>query len=223
MMTMILTTLLTVIPSVDFPDDCDDDNTVDVISPENSMEIPGVIGTHPGLNPGVDEELADEEPPELHEAPPEHHLENQGVDEAPNEAIQGHHHLENKGVDDDPDDEEEHLEPTLEQRMDTRYGIRSDRYNLRPRKTPSYLGRSSYPGSHGHAHVNATVDGASPATAQMSMKKGLMVFGSDGVDAIRSEIQQLHERSVMGPQLASETSREHKRAALAYLMFLKQK
>jgi hypothetical protein len=115
------------IAPVDFPDDGDDDNTVDVISPENSMETPGVIGTHPGLNPGVDEELPDEEPPEL--------------DEAPNEEIQGHHHLENQGVDDDPDDDDEHLEPMLEQRMDARHGNRSDRYNLRPRKSMWVLHR----------------------------------------------------------------------------------
>jgi hypothetical protein len=55
------------------------------------------------------------------------------------------------------------------------------------------------------------------------MKKGIKIFGSDGIDAVRSELQQLHDRSVMRPRFSSEISREHKRAALAYLLVLKLK
>jgi hypothetical protein len=55
------------------------------------------------------------------------------------------------------------------------------------------------------------------------MKKGVKTFGNDGVDAVRSESQQLHDRSVIRPQLASDISKKHKLAAFAYLMFLKRK
>jgi hypothetical protein len=97
--------------------------------------------------------------------------------------------------------ETSHVRSTLEEQMDDRYGPRSNRHNLRPRRAPSYGNRASYPGSHGHVH--ATVDGTSPATPQMSMKKGLKMFGTDGADVVRSELQQLHDRSVMHPRLAS--------------------
>jgi hypothetical protein len=59
--------------------------------------------------------------------------------------------------------------------------------------------------------------------SQMSMKKGTKVFGNDRVDAVRSELQQLHDRAVMRPRRTSDISRAQKRAALAYLMFLKRK
>jgi hypothetical protein len=55
------------------------------------------------------------------------------------------------------------------------------------------------------------------------MKRGMKTFGFDGVDAVRSELHQLHDRSVMRPRLSSEICRAHRRAALAYLMFLKRK
>jgi hypothetical protein len=61
------------------------------------------------------------------------------------------------------------------------------------------------------------------ATPQMSMKKGLKIFGEDGVQAIKKEMLQLHERKVMEPKHATELSHEQKREALAYLMFLKRK
>jgi hypothetical protein len=57
----------------------------------------------------------------------------------------------------------------------------------------------------------------------MSMKKGLKMFGEDGVQAVKKEMLQLHERKVMEPKHAAELSSEQKREALAYLMFLKQK
>jgi hypothetical protein len=59
------------------------------------------------------------------------------------------------------------------------------------------------------------------ATLQMSMRKGLMVFGNDGVEAVKKEMLQLHDRKVMAPKHAAELTHEQKEEALAYLMFLK--
>jgi hypothetical protein len=57
----------------------------------------------------------------------------------------------------------------------------------------------------------------------MSMKKGLKIFGAQGVEAVKKEMLQLHERKVMEAKPATELSDEQKREALAYLMFLKRK
>ena len=63
------------------------------------------------------------------------------------------------------------------------------------------------------------------ATPQMSMKKGLTVFGEDGIKAVKKEMLQLHNRKeVMEPNKhASELTHNQKQEALAYLMFLKRK
>ena len=61
------------------------------------------------------------------------------------------------------------------------------------------------------------------ATPQMSMKKGIKVFGNDGVNAVKKELKQLHDRKVMEPKLGTELTGEQKAEALAYLMFLKRK
>ena len=60
-------------------------------------------------------------------------------------------------------------------------------------------------------------------TAQMSAKKGLKIFGQPGADAIIAELQQLHYRRVVKPRFRSDMTTEEKRAALHYLMYLKQK
>jgi hypothetical protein len=57
----------------------------------------------------------------------------------------------------------------------------------------------------------------------MNMKKGLKTFGDAGVEAVLKELQQLHDRKVMEPKDTSTMSLDEKRAALQYLMFLKQK
>ena len=57
----------------------------------------------------------------------------------------------------------------------------------------------------------------------MSAKKGLKVFGNQGAEAIKKELEQLVYRKVMHGKKANELTRELKRAALRYLMFLKQK
>jgi hypothetical protein len=77
----------------------------------------------------------------------------------------------------------------------------------------------------GARHTNGAtndIDG-SLATAQMSMKKGLKMFGEGGVAAVRGEMQQLHDRKVMEPKHTRDLTPEELREALGYLMFLKRK
>ena len=56
---------------------------------------------------------------------------------------------------------------------------------------------------------------------QYHVSKGLKVFGNDGVTAVLKELHQLHERMVIEPINGDNLSRNEKRAALQYLMFLK--
>lgn len=58
---------------------------------------------------------------------------------------------------------------------------------------------------------------------QYSMKQGIKEFGEAGVDAVVKELQQLHDRAVLKPRQAETMTREEKRAALHYLMFLAKK
>ena len=60
-------------------------------------------------------------------------------------------------------------------------------------------------------------------TEQMSTKKGLRQFGQKGADALMKELQQLIDQRVMHPHDATTLSRNEKRSALKYLMFLKEK
>ena len=55
------------------------------------------------------------------------------------------------------------------------------------------------------------------------MKKGIAEFGEEGVDAVLNELKQLHNRKVLEPRAANDLTREEKKAALHYLMFLKRK
>ena len=60
-------------------------------------------------------------------------------------------------------------------------------------------------------------------TPQMSMKRGIQMFGEDGVAAIKKEMEQLHDRKVMTAKHSAELMPKQKKEALAYLMFLKWK
>jgi Reverse transcriptase (RNA-dependent DNA polymerase) len=55
------------------------------------------------------------------------------------------------------------------------------------------------------------------------MKKGIKMSGNPGIEAVLSELRQLHNREVMVPVLADGLSKGENRDALQYLMFLKQK
>ena len=56
---------------------------------------------------------------------------------------------------------------------------------------------------------------------QHLMKKGIKKFGDTGTEAVLKELKQLHNQNVLEP--AEEISRQHKREALQYLLFLKKK
>ncbi len=74
-----------------------------------------------------------------------------------------------------------------------------------------------------HKNTSANNNDGSLATAQMSMKKGLKMFGKGGVEAVRGEMQQLHDCKVTEPRHARDLTPEELPEALGYLMFLKRK
>lgn len=57
---------------------------------------------------------------------------------------------------------------------------------------------------------------------QYSVKKGLKVFCEARANAVRKELQQLHDQKVMTLKMKDELSWEERRSALQYLMFLKR-
>ena len=57
----------------------------------------------------------------------------------------------------------------------------------------------------------------------MNMKQGIKMFGEAGVDAVRKEMQQLHDRKFMAAKHPKELKPEQKKESLAYLLFLKWK
>ena len=73
------------------------------------------------------------------------------------------------------------------------------------------------------AIMMTTTNGGSEETGQMSMRKGLKVFGEPGYAAAKKEMQQLHNRKVMQPVNRKDLSPSQKKEALGYLMFLKMK
>ena len=60
-------------------------------------------------------------------------------------------------------------------------------------------------------------------TPQVNMNQGIKMFGEAGIQTVKQEMQQLHDRKVMRAKDATEITREQKKEALAYLMFLKRK
>jgi hypothetical protein len=118
------------------------------------------------------------------------------------------------GVDAKVTDDGTTSQAALERMMEDKYGPRNDRYDMRQRREPNY--------SHLFANSNADAPLVIP---QMSMKRGLKVFGEEGVEAgVKKEMMQLHDsRKVMEPKHATELTHAQKQEALAYLMFLKRK
>ena len=60
-------------------------------------------------------------------------------------------------------------------------------------------------------------------TEQMTAKRGLKQFSTAGADAIMNELKQIVYRKVMEGRKSGELTTAQKKAALKYLMFLKQK
>jgi hypothetical protein len=125
--------------------------------------------------------------------------------------------------------DEELEQEELEREMDAKYGPRSQRYDLRTRRARDYsnLFLTEGEGEEDDMEVHfvesdedGEEEGTPLAIPQMSMKKGIKLFGQDGVAAVKKEILQLHERQVMAPKHVKELTPEQKQEALAYLMFL---
>eukprot|EP00957_Ditylum_brightwellii_P077097 5859525-Ditylum_brightwellii.AAC.1 len=58
---------------------------------------------------------------------------------------------------------------------------------------------------------------------QYYVSKGIKVFGQKGVDAVLTELKQLHDGMVIKPKHHKDLSRREKSAVLQYLMFFTQK
>ena len=105
------------------------------------------------------------------------------------------------------------------------------RYNLRKNRARTYehvYDPQVYETGHANPSdkehiVLTTTDEVPEDTPQMSMKKGLQMFGEGGYAAVKEEMQQLHDRQVMQPVRRKDLTPEQKREALGYLMFLKKK
>ena len=208
----------------DYPFDKDDDD-----APDDPGHIAGVEGYYPPnanlefddaanvTDDAVDDATNDDdnddavsndddndgEPPNLDEHDNEDEIEPTHVNEATTEAING------DGIGIDVIVEDTPVDEGIEAAMDQQYGQRTAAYNLRPRKPRDY------------GHIHATLEDT--VMTQMSMKKGIKEFGDAGVDAVLSELKQLHDRNVLEPRPADELTREENPAALHYLMFLKKK
>ena len=111
-----------------------------------------------------------------------------------------------------------------------------NRYNLRPNRERSYRHR------YGHSFAcidtlkHGRYDGylrdgilflieseVNLSTPQMSMRKGVKLFGDKGVAAVKKEIQQLHDRGVLRAVHKTDLTWSQVQQALGYLMFLKRK
>lgn len=125
-------------------------------------------------------------------------------------------------------------EVTLDEQMDNKYGTRSGAHNLRARRKPRYdLSLLAQDSEHtvaprfNTAHLADIHPSLEPLLGviitQYGIRKGLKVFGSAGDDAVRKEMEQLHNRDVMRPLSGQALTASDRQSALRYLMFLKQK
>ena len=80
-----------------------------------------------------------------------------------------------------------------------------------------------HPNNMVNEHQLAFPDLHEAVHTQYTMKKGLKVFGEPGKQAVKTEMQQVHDRGVIVPVHGKHLTREEKLAALRYLMFLKRK
>jgi hypothetical protein len=99
--------------------------------------------------------------------------------------------------------------------MELKYGPRNNQHGLRPRHPRDY--------DHSMCLEHTMQDRDGITMTQHIMQKGLKKFGDPGIEAVLSELKQLHERNVLAPKKSDDLSQFDKKAALRYLMFLKQK
>ena len=156
-------------------------------------------------------------------------VENRGVEELDNDII-------NQEVDDmECPEEKEDIESTEGETVSIAQGCGETEnetgYKLQGNQARSYkhlydpevfdTGKSN-DGEQAKVMMTTTND-APEETAQMSMKKGLKIFGEQRYTTVKKEMQQLHDRKVMQPINRRDLSPAQKMEALGYLMFLKKK
>jgi len=61
------------------------------------------------------------------------------------------------------------------------------------------------------------------AMTHLNLKQGLKAFGEAGVEAVQTELKQLHDLKVVKPVHGNQLSKEQRAASLRHLMYLKQK
>ena len=188
-------------------DDNDDNNAPDdddVAPMDPDVHIAGVYGGDEDDNPNGDN-INEPQIIEIIEAEPEPEEEPIEVgaepDDEMNDAEADLGEFQPETVEEEEEDNTE--PPELIERPGTQ------RYDLRARRPRDY--------SHLHVTLEDTV------MTQYSMKKGIKEFGEAGVEAVLKELQQLHDRKVLEPRQPETMTREEKRAALHYLMFLTKK
>ena len=168
----------------------------------------------------------------------DNHVESEGVDgpDMGSEGVDDHRNdvVGPDGEDVEPVEERNDNDSSEDQSLDSA-GIRDNAnektgYNLRTSRQRSY--KHLYDPNVFETNKNnddrggvlmTTINGGSVETGQMSMRKGLKVFGEPGYAAVKKEMQQLHDRKVMQPVNRKDLSPSQKKEALGYLMFLKKK
>ena len=105
------------------------------------------------------------------------------------------------------------------QKLVKKYEYRIKGYKYRPysTRTRKHKGRTDAQ-SFAMMHLLRNV-----SLTQYNIKQVLKRFGQKGTDAVQVELEQIDARDVMDPKDATTLSKEQKRAALNYLMFLKKK
>ena len=211
-----------------------DSNHNDEISSDSESDD-GSWQSHPNINDQPHKSTGVEEDPET---PDEQGLTNEGlgVDDEPSR--QSH---ENTGVDtpermETPEDEHPTMSDIFEQAVnagkvaasqhDSTHNLRKDRKSARD---PSFqymitaIQDLEPDAAFALLMGNDSEQVFNFLTEQMSAKKGLKKFGEAGADAIKKELEQLVYRKVMQGRSAGQLTTAQKKAALRYLMFLKQK
>ena len=117
--------------------------------------------------------------------------------------------IEEENEDDLIENQNQAIVPDIETQMNQRYGERTGKHNLRPRKPVDY--------KHLFIGLEQTV------FTQYSIKRGLKEFGDEAANAVISELKQLDLRNVIKAVHHHTLSGAQKSAALSYLMFIKQK
>jgi hypothetical protein len=183
-----------------------DNDSFDMIGNDNedtemsNKEIAGVGGDITGVPDAVNDEEDSDEAIEI-EGKDDTALESEGndVDDVKEDAVEA--------MDEEPSLDSNQQELNAEANQQD--APRQHSYDLRPRKPRSY--------KHKHPDLEDVI------MTQLSLKKGLLAFGDEGAAAVMNELKQLHDKDVMEPRPANMLTKEEKRRALQYLMYLKKK